>query len=428
MDYERIFQDVVEDVISNYAGFAEKKNLHDPGFFHTALQAAIRGGQADDRFFAQLMEQYLAVLQDGNLSFGLLDSRNPAGETVGFAVRSTGGKLYVTRAEQEKRVRPGDQLVTLGQLPPAMYRSRLGRNVLGDDMEERENWGPVVKLAQTCLVRHRNGIDENLTLRSYPAKKKLPALGGRKIGTDTLYLNLPHFARREDVLGLLERKKKALGQCSLLILDLRRCAGGDEEAFVPLLDYVFPEPVLLRSLYEEPGLYTNYTETNCRRKAQMLAAWLDTAGEAAPVLQSLMRELEEKAGRGLLWEPDEDLEQDDTMVGGRGLFRKIILLTDTDCEYAGETFVSLCRKSPLAMVLGRSTRGSIDYCNPVSVRCGGRFVFTYPMSKTKAAAEGRGVSGRGILPDVYVPWSEKECTEDLLLQRALAEAEKERGA
>lgn len=420
MDYEQIFRDVSDSITQDYAGFAEKKSLHDPGFFYTALQAAIKGGQADDRFFVQLMGQYLAVMQDINLSFALIDRKNPAGETAGFDVRSQGGRLYVVRAEQDKRFRPGDQILTLGKLVPALYRQRMGRNVLGDDVEERENWGPVVQSAGICLVKHRNGIDESLRIKSFPVKKKLPALSGRKIGADTLYLNLPHFARAQEVARLLEAKKKSLEQCSRLILDLRRCAGGDEEAFLPLLDYVFPEPVRLASLYDEPGLFTNYTERNCRRKEQMLKVWLQTAGpDASAPLRTLIQELSEKAGQGMIWEPDEELRQDTTMVGGRGNFRKVILLTDVSCTYAGETFVSLCRKSPRTEALGRPTGGSIDYCNPVSVSFDGRFVFTYPMSKTQAAAEGRGLSGRGLAPDLYIPWSEQECTEDKLLQEAL---------
>ncbi len=421
MNYEQIFRDVVDAVIQDYAGFAEKESLHDPLFFYTALQAAVKGGQADDRFFAQLMGQYLAVMQDANLSFLRIDRRNPAGETAGFSVRSHKGKLYVVFAGQEKRVRPGDQILTLGKLPPALYRQRMGRNILGDEVEEREDWGLVLQAAGTCLVKHRSGIDENLLLGSYPVKRKLPALSGRKIGTDTLYLNLPHFARPEEVARLLTSKKKSLEQCSRLILDLRLCAGGDEEAFIPLLDYVFPEPVPLASLYDEPGLYTNYTENNCRRKGQMLEIWKESAGEEmAAALQALSAELREKSGSGFIWEADEEMAEDDTVVGGRGSFKKVILLTDVSCGYAGETFVSLCRKSSRAEVIGRPTRGTIDYCNPVSVNFDNRFVFTYPMSKTRAAAKGRGVSGRGIQPDIYIPWSEEECLEDRLLQEALA--------
>ena len=108
------------------------------------------------------------------------------------------------------------------------------------------------------------------------------------------------------------------------------------------------------------------------------------------------------------------------MVGGKGVFEKIVILSDTWCEYAGETFIRLCKKSPRVTVLGRPTMGNIDYCNPVSILYEGRFTFTYPMSKTKAAMEGRGLSGKGVPVDVYVPWTPAECTEDILLAKALA--------
>ena len=97
-----------------------------------------------------------------------------------------------------------------------------------------------------------------------------------------------------------------------------------------------------------------------------------------------------------------------------------MILSDTWCEYAGETFIRLCKKSPRVTVLGRPTMGNIDYCNPVSILYEGRFTFTYPMSKTKAAMEGRGLSGKGVPVDVYVPWTPAECTEDILLAKALA--------
>lgn len=48
-----------------------------------------------------------------------------------------------------------------------------------------------------------------------------------------------------------------------------------------------------------------------------------------------------------------------------------------------------------------------------------RFIFVCPMTKTLAAAEGRGIRGKGIEPDVYVGFSPEECTKDVVLERAL---------
>lgn len=421
MRYDVIFRDITSNVQHDYAGFAEKKGRHDPFYFSTACTMAHQKGQLDDLAFLQLVSQYLAVLQDRNLSFWLADGGRYQAGSRGFDVRSFGGRLYVSRAAQETRLRPGDQLITLNGMPPALCRKRFKKNILGADLKERERWNPILKMTGRCLVKHTDGTDENVTLKRYPMPAKLPRLGGRLIGKNTLYLDLPHFADGEAVKKLIKAKEKSLARCSRLILDLRHNAGGTEAAFVPLLDYVFPEPALLRDLYEDEGLYTNYTENNCRRKAQMLENYLPKADAAGKKLvKTMIRELKEKSGQGMLWEPDEELAADGTAVGGRGAFEKIVILSDTWCEYAGETFIRLCAKSPRVTVLGRPTMGNIDYCNPVSILYDGRFTFSYPMSKTKAAMEGRGLSGQGVPVDVYVPWTPAECTEDVLLAKALS--------
>jgi hypothetical protein len=418
--YDAIFRDIAGSVLHDYAGFDEKKAHHDSLWFSAACQTAQRKGQLNDQVFFQLTGQYLATMQDRNLQLRLGDQAACRADSRGFHARSYQGRLYVTHAQQETRLHPGDQLITLNGTPPSLYRKRQKKNTLGSDVEEREIWGPVLKMSGRCLVKHTDGTDENLTLRSYPYSDKLPRLGGRLIGKNTLYLDLPHFTDPEAVEKLLASKEKSLARCSRLILDLRRNIGGTETAFIPLLRYVFREPLLLRDIYDDKGLYTNYTENNCRRKSQMLEHFLPRADrQSEKLVRTMMAELKEKSGQGMLWEPDEELAADTATVGGYGNFEKIIILSDTWCEYAGETFISLCKKSPLVTVIGRPTMGNIDYCNPVSVLYDNRFTFTYPMSKTKAAMEGKGVSGKGVSVDIHVPWTPAECEEDILLKQAL---------
>lgn len=419
MQYDVIFRDVVSSILRDYAGYDEKKLRHDSMYFSAAFQKAQQNGQLDDVTFMQMMNQYLVLLQDRNLKFRLSDSKVYQAGTCGFYARSYQGKLYVTRADQEKRVNPGDQLITLNMTPPALAKKRFEINILGDDVEEREIWAPILKMTTQCMVKHTDGTDENLTLKKYPISDKLPKLGGRMIGKDTLYLDLPHFMEDGSLDKLLASKEKSLGRCRKLILDLRYNIGGSEMTFIPLLDYIFPEPVLLRELYEDQGLYTNYTETNCRRKGQMLEGFLANAPRGSKTLvKTMIKELKTKSGQGMTWELDEDLAADETIVGGKGNFEKVIILSDTYCEFAGETFIQLCKKSPKVTVIGRPTMGNVDYCNPISVLYNGVFTFTYPMSKTKAAMEGKGVSGKGVPVDVYVPWTPAECTADILLTRA----------
>lgn len=420
MRYDAIFRDVAGNVLHDYAGYDEKKARHDSLFFSASCQKAQRRGHLNDLVFLQLMNQYLATMQDRNLQFRLSGGGYQPG-TRGFHVRSYEGRLYVTEVWQETGLACGDQIITLGGVPPALYKKRLPRNILGSDEEERELWDPILKMSGPCLIKHRDGTDETRKLERFPISGKLPRPGGRLIGRNTLYLDLPHFTDAQALAKLLTAKEKSLNRCTKLILDLRHNIGGSETFFVPLLDYIMETPVLLRDLYEEKGLYTNYTESNCRRKTQMLRNYLPNAGESEKELVEIMiQELREKSGLGMVWEEDEELKADETVVGGVGRFDRVVILSDTYCEYAGETFIQLCRRSKKVTVLGRPTMGNIDYCNPVSILYGGRFTFRYPMSKTKAAMEGHGVSGRGVPVDLYVPWTPQECGEDILLQKAVA--------
>ncbi len=421
MRYDEIFRDIVATILKDYAGFDEKQARHDSLTFSIACQEAEEKGQMNDLVFLRMMNEYLVTLQDRNLQLRMKDSASYQAGTCGFDVRSFGGKLYVTRVDQETRLMPGDQVVVLDATLPELLKKNFQQNFLGSDVEERELWGPIFKMTGRCMIKRTDGTVKNIALKKYPPKKKLPRLGGRLIGKDTLYLELPHFADEEAVEKLIAAKQKSLGRCRKLILDLRHNVGGSESAFLPLLDYIFPEEVPVRDLYDEKGLYTKYTERNCTRKKEMFEQYLSqTDGETRALVEELIAELEEKSGQGMLWEEDQELAADETIIGGQCVAEKIIILSDTYCEYAGETFIQLCKKSPRVTVIGRPTMGNVDYCNPISVLYDDKYIFTYPISKTKAALEGQGVSGQGVPVDRYIRWTPAECTRDVILEQALA--------
>ena len=419
--YDEIFRDMVSTIVNDYAGYEEKKLLHDSMHFSLACQDMEEQGQMNDLVFMRMMNEYLVTLQDRNLQFRLKDSKEYQACTNGFDVRPFSGKLFVTRADQETRLQPGDQIAVIDSVLPEVFKKQMQKNCLASDMEERELWGPVLKMANRCMIKRMDGTVKNITLKKYPVKKKLPRLGGRLIGKDTLYLDLAHFADEESVEKLIAAKEKSLARCNKLILDLRHNVGGSEAAFLPLLDYIFPEKVLVKDLYEDQGLYTNYTENNCRRKKEMFEQFLpQVEGDAKLLVEEMMAELDEKSGQGMIWEEDVELAEDDTVVGGKCVAEKIVILSDTYCEYAGETFIQLCKKSPRVTVVGRPTMGNVDYCNPISVLYNDKFTFSYPISKTKVAKEGKGVSGRGVEVDQYIPWTPVECSADVILNRAIA--------
>lgn len=98
---------------------------------------------------------------------------------------------------------------------------------------------------------------------------------------------------------------------------------------------------------------------------------------------------------------------------------KTFILTDSFCEGAAESFALLSKKEGRARLIGRATRGALDYAGIISVRLSDTITFTYPMSITREARDGRGFQGKGVQPDVYIPFTPAECTGDVILNHAI---------
>ena len=67
--------------------------------------------------------------------------------------------------------------------------------------------------------------------------------------------------------------------------------------------------------------------------------------------------------------------------------------------------------------------GINDYAN-LSRFDFGDYVLHYPTSRSKAIDAGRGTRGRGIAPDIYVPWTPKHIFEDVDLAVAMERLKK----
>ena len=99
--------------------------------------------------------------------------------------------------------------------------------------------------------------------------------------------------------------------------------------------------------------------------------------------------------------------------------QRLVLLTDVTTADAAEWFVRTVSASARALTVGRATCGSLDYSNPLAMAFEDRFILVYPMTKTKACADGHGMRGVGLAPDVRVPLTPAECARDVVLERAL---------
>ena len=199
-----------------------------------------------------------------------------------------------------------------------------------------------------------------------------------------------------------------------LVIDMRDCTGGVEQAAYPLLDWLFDEPTTLETHIGTQQVLTNYSTGACKaRIAQFtqLKALIEAqgAGDTTAWLDQGLQAAQESMGKGFV---EESLAPAQLDIAAAPAGQRVFLLTSGRTADAAEWLASVAKKSTRAKQVGQATRGTLDYSNPVTLAFGDRFVFTYPMTKTVEAAQGRGIRGTGILPGIA-------CQADEALKKAL---------
>ena len=199
-----------------------------------------------------------------------------------------------------------------------------------------------------------------------------------------------------------------------LVIDMRDCTGGVEQAAYPLLDWLFDEPTTLETLIGTQQVLTNYSTGACKaRIAQFtqLKALIEAqgAGDTTAWLDQGLQAAQKSMGKGFV---EESLAPAQLDIAAAPADQCVFLLTSGRTADAAEWLASVAKKSTRAKQVGQATRGTLDYSNPVTLAFGDRFVFTYPMTKTVEAAQGRGIRGTGILPGIA-------CQADEALKKAL---------
>ena len=199
-----------------------------------------------------------------------------------------------------------------------------------------------------------------------------------------------------------------------LVIDMRDCTGGVEQAAYPLLDWLFDEPTTLETLIGTQQVLTNYSTGACKaRIAQFtqLKTLLEAqgAGDTTAWLDQGLQAAQDSMSKGFV---EESLAPAQLDIAAAPADQCVFLLTSGRTADAAEWLASVAKKSTRAKQVGQATRGTLDYSNPVTLAFGDRFVFTYPMTKTVEAAQGRGIRGTGILPDIA-------CQADEALKKTL---------
>lgn len=421
---DQIADQVSEALERDYAGMPECDD-GDGGRWAAALKRAAKSRTLDDRMLYRAVQERIAGLGDHNLCFLCGPDAGYKPETCGFTVRRFGDELYVTAAPLDSRLSPGDAVerVNRARVPEALER-RVGSNPVGSDVPERQDWSGLLAESAHVTVRHADGRREELRTRRWPASRLARSAAGNafsQLDDGTCVLTVAELDDDGAARLLAEHEGQAKA-APRLVLDLRSCSGGIESMAYPFLDWLFDDDTNLRLLMEPEVLLTNYTEANCERRIAQIAqlkGLAKTQGDEQGTLRWLDDDLaavRANCGKGYV---EETVQPDDLPIHAAPAGQRVFVLTDTATADAAEWLASVAACSPRATLVGRPTRGGLDYSNPLAISFDNRFIFVYPMSKTKMAAEGHGMRGKGIKPGAYVPFTPDECSRDVVLERAL---------
>ena len=420
IDLDALFDMMVRVLGTDYVMASRKHRAFMPNEYRTYILSHYRYNDLTLQMLARSLHQFTADMRDRHLRFhceNWIDYQNTG---LDYRVRAERDRLWVTEARPGCPLRVGDCLLEIQHMTPERIRNYLRGTGFYASEPERELWGGYLRMARNALVRHRNGSEELMLLPHVPETKEQWPIGAKLLG-DTVYLKLEHMDRSATE-ALLRDFTPAIGASRKLILDLRRNVGGDEDALNGLLPFLLDRETTLAELTDEKEYYVNCTATNCELRYRQLSDFLDTLTDTDErALVETERDFYLKNyGRGPVIrraEPTPPL----VFTPAAHAPERVVLLTDTFCEDEGERFVAMAQRCGSKVVtLGRPTMGTLDTFDNITVQLNSHMTISYPIAMTADAYEGRGVLGKGLPVDRYVPWTTEELYRDVLLEKALA--------
>jgi hypothetical protein len=403
--FDELFREIVTILRRDYAGATLLADSLDPRYYNQAIGQAWHDNTLNELLFLRYVSQMLACTGDRHLRLTRLPTADYTPWGPGFFTRRYGADLYVTAVTADERFHTGDRITAIQGTSPAVHRLNIQKNFFYGSTPEREDWNGLLKMADNVTVQRPDGSLDTLTLEHFSPEAPAAQPQCRVLGDGIVYLCPGPMDGQGRPEALTAENQGVLQDCKALILDMRLGQGGEEEDFWPLLPYVCKQDTPLSRLVDR-SLMVNYTRRNCMIKAAGLQS---VAGS-----EDYVQELVQKADKGFL--PEDQLEE--AVIPGLAP-DMVLVLTDTWCRNEGEGFVQAAQRAG-AVLMGRPTMGSIDFCGDVHYALDERYVLTWPTAVTRAAYEGHGLAGKGLTPDVYIPWTPAECSRDVLLEQAIA--------
>lgn len=414
--YKSIFEEVISIMHHDYSGFEDKRGWDHPDDFREILNANMNTFTDDD--FTAFVADYLVDFKDDHIFFKRIQKESEPQQVRGFQVRRFEDGLYVIAVQFDEGIHIGEKIIALDGIPIEELRKRHHRYV-NENHPEREKWNPILAKHATCTIQNEQGTKRIVEMRFFDKVARVPIYSIEKMVEGPVLITFTDFADPDTISTLIRNHLDLIAAAESLIVDVRINFGGSDVSYYELLPYLFPKEE--QELFD-PALHTmlyNCTKRTCDLQLKGLDEQLAQIKDeqTRSMLNNFKKFFEKNAGKGFV--NFSDGENNSFIMKGKEMPKKVIVLSDVYCGSSGDSFVENTKLSDKVTVVGRATAGLNDYINLTCMRWKEGFEFWYPTSKLKRVDDGKGMTGIGIEPDLYIPWTPEHIHKDVDMQKAL---------
>lgn len=395
MNKQQTFKDIMDLMTHDYAGYKDIQVDADP------YLAKIDEDMSSIDFH-HLVEDYLRDFNDGHVASTSDDALN---HSLGFSARRDGDSLYVADIVDETRLQLGDEITHLNDETVAEVGAKYAKQL--DNVTYRQHWDWLLKRATTITLASGQKFKLKRYNRSY-----IPEHSFKQIWDNTGYMKLTDFYNPKDMNKLLNEQNDALSDIDYLIVDVRKNLGGERLSYWGLLNYFVDHTEPLINHYPNGfGYKIRWTERNKINRLSELER--SNNDHHSVVLNQAYQEALYQ------WQDAKHANQYEGMDSAEinhqlqpeGHLKHIYVLSDSRTGSAGEDFVIVAKSFDKVTVVGRNTRGTIDY-EHMAPQHYDDFRVWYPTTRSKLIDKGMKLDGVGTEPDVKIPWTHEFLEND----------------
>lgn len=337
-------------------------------------------------------------------------------------------QLYVEKAHADTGLQAGDQILGLDGSDLEQVAS-LHKDYFISKTPERHyrEWADLVSQSKRVTLL-REGVEK--TIEVAPSREPIQdQIFWKRLDDEILYLCLDNFMDEGAISRLYQECLPMMTEVKFLLIDVRQNGGGTDSLYFPLLHLGLEKGQGYDSLdWDDDGMEILYTERNVDLRLKDFEDWMqqeEISSETIKLLEEMKEDLLRYRGKGYVLYQQENEEFFPEVRGGQ-YPEQIFILSDIYCASSGDNFVQMMKQFKKVTVVGRPTLGILDYSNCCTVDYGD-YRLMFPTSRCLSVDQGRGMTDKGVEPDIEIPWTPAHFERDVEVDKCLELIRQSRG-